>query len=529
MSVSIMGDLNWSAILMFLAFVGVTLGMTYVAARRTRTADDFYAAGGRFGGAANGLAISGDFMSAATFLGISALVFSYGFDGLLYSVGGTIGWPIVLFLIADRLRNLGRYTFADVAATRLDRTTMRGLAAAGSLAVVIPYLVAQMVGAGALIEVLFGLPYSVAVAIVGVLMILYVSFGGMLATTWVQIIKAALLLFGGVVLTLAVLALFDFNFNSLLAAAVEVHAKGDSILGPVGSINDPITALSLGLAFLFGPAGLPHILMRFFTVPNGKEARRSVLYATGIIAFFQLLVFVIGLGAIVVLSQHPEFFGANGTLRGGANMAAIHLSQALGGDLFLGFISAVAFATILAVVAGLTLAAASAVSHDLYSEIFRRGRATEREVLRLAKLTPIVVGAITVVLGIAFEGQNVAFLGLLALSIAASVNFPLLVLAMFWRGFTTRGALWGGGLGLATAVILEVLSPAVWVTVLGFESAPYPYDYPTLFSMPAAFLGAWFGSRSDRSDRARREAAAFDAIEARALLGDAVPIPVAQS
>lgn len=513
------GDVNFMAMGMFLLFVGFTLVITFWAARRSQTTDDFYAAGSRFGGAANGLAISGDFMSAATFLGISALVFSQGFDGMLYSVGGMIGWPVVLFLIADRLRNLGRYTFADIAAYRLDRTTMRGLAAVGSLAVIIPYLIAQMVGAGALIEVLFGLPYMVAVVIVGVLMALYVSVGGMLATTWVQIVKAALLLVGGVVLTLLVLALFDFDFEKLLAAAVAAHPEGERIVGPLRLIEDPITAISLGLAFLFGPAGLPHILMRFFTVPNAREARRSVLYATGIIAFFQLIVFVIGLGAMAILSSRPEFFSEAGGLRGGVNMASIHLASAIGGNAFLGFVSAVAFATILAVVAGLTLAAASAISHDLYAEIFRHGRAREKDVLRLARITPIVVSIIAVVLGIAFQGQNVAYLGLLALAIAASVNFPILVLAMFWRNFTSRGALWGGIAGLVTAVVLEVLSPAVWVAVLGNEKAPYPYDYPTLFSMTAAFLGAWLGSVTDRGIRAEAERASFDALEVQALLG----------
>lgn len=512
------GGATGFAMAMFLFFVGITLGITWWAARRTRTADDFYAAGSRFGGAANGLAISGDFMSAATFLGISAMVFARGFDGLLYSVGGMIGWPIILFLIADRLRNLGRYTFADIAAYRLDRKSMRGLAAAGSLAVIIPYLVAQMVGAGALIEVLFGLPYAIAVVIVGLLMTVYVSFGGMLATSWVQITKAGLLLVGGVILTLTVLGQFNFDPETLLAAAVDKHPEGSAILGPTGLVSDPITAISLGLAFLFGPAGLPHILMRFFTVPDAKEARRSALYATGIIAFFQILVFIIGLGAIAILGGRAEFFD-DGGLRGGVNMASVHLAAAVGGEAFLGFISAVAFATILAVVAGLTLAAASAISHDLYAEIFRHGRAQEKDVLRLAKATPVFIGAVAVLLGIAFQGQNVAFLSLLALAVAASVNFPILLLAMFWKGFTTRGALWGGGLGLLIAVGLEILSPAVWVAVLGFEHAPYPYDYPTLFSMSAAFLGAWLGSVTDRSRRATAERAAFPALETRALLG----------
>lgn len=510
---------NWPAVAMFLLFVGFTLGLTYYAARRSKTTEEFYTAGGRFGGVANGFAIAGDFMSAATFLGITALVYSYGFDGILYSIGGTIGWPIVLFLIAERLRNLGRYTFADVAAYRLDRKAMRKLSAAGSLAVVIPYLIAQMVGAGALIEVLFGLPYTIAVIVVGLLMTLYVTFGGMLATTWVQIVKACLLLFGGTLLTLMVLAQFDYDFPALLQAATHVHEKGAAILGPVAIISDPITALSLGLAFLFGPAGLPHVLMRFLTVPDAHQARRSALYSTVLIGYFQAAVFVIGLGAIVLLAGRPEFFTPEGRMIGGVNMAAVHLSEALGGDLFLGFISAVAFATILAVVAGLTLAATSAVSYDIYAEVIRHGQASEREIMRVAKVIPVIVGAIAVGLGMLFQGQNVAFLALLALAIAASVNFPILTLSMFWRGLTTRGAVIGGSAGLVVAVTLVIFSPAVWVSVLGNASAPYPYDYPTLFSMAAAFLGAWLGSVTDGSARAEGERNAFDDLERRALLG----------
>ena len=513
---------NWSAIGMFVLFVGATLVMTYIAARRSRTTDEFYTAGSRFGGAANGLAISGDYMSASTFLGISAMVYTFGFDGILYSIGGTVGWPIILFLIADRLRNLGRYTFADVASYRLDRVSMRGISAAGSLAVITLYLLTQMVGAGALVEVLFGLPYEVAVTLVGILMTLYVTFGGMLATTWVQIVKALLLLFGGTVLALLVLAEFDFSLGKLLEAATITHSLGSAIVGPVGSIGDPITALSLGLAFLFGPAGLPHVLMRFFTVPDAHEARRSALYSTAIIGYFQIVVFFIGLGAIVILAQHPELKTATGVLIGGGNMASVHLASALAGDLFMGFISAVAFATILAVVAGLTLAAASAVSHDLYAHIFRHGRASDKDIMRIARITPLFVGLIAIGLGILFKGQNVAFLGLLALSIAASVNFPILVLAMFWRGLTTRGALWGGTVGLVVAITLVVLSPAVWVVILGNQSAPYPYDYPTLFSMAASVITTWVVSITDRSARADTDRAGFDKQEERALLGKMV-------
>lgn len=510
---------NWTAIIMFLAFVAGTLGITYWAARRTKSADEFYAAGNRIGGVQNGFAIAGDFMSAATFLGVSAFVFTAGFDGLIYAIGGTLGWPIILFLMADRLRNLGRYTFADIAAYRLERNRMRGLAAGGGLVVITLYLIAQMVGAGALIQILFGLPYETAVILVGALMTLYVSFGGMLATTWVQITKAVLLLFGGIFITGAALMVFDFSLESLFRAAIDNHAKGPDLLAPGSLLADPITAFSVALAFMFGPAGLPHILMRFFTVPNAKEARKSVFVATGIVGFFQVLVCVLGLAAIAIITTRPEYFTEGGGLLGGSNMASVHLSHALGGNLFLGFISAVAFATILAVVAGLTLAAASAVSHDLYANVIKRGAASEKQVLRVAKITPAIVGLIAILLGIAFEGENVAFMAVLAMSVAASVNFPVLILTMYWSRLTTRGALWGGLSGLIVAVTLVILSPVVWVSIFGYAEAIYPYAYPTLFSMAAAFAGAWIGSVTDSSARAKAERADFDRQYLHSLLG----------
>lgn len=514
-----MGGRNWTAIVMFLAFVAGTLGITYWAARRTRSADEFYAAGSRISGMQNGFAIAGDFMSAATFLGVSAFVFSAGFDGLIYAIGGTMGWPIILFLMADRLRNLGRYTFADIAAYRLERVRMRGLAAGGGLVVITLYLIAQMVGAGALIQILFGLPYATAVFLVGILMTLYVSFGGMLATTWVQITKAVLLLIGGIVIAGAVLVVFDFSLEAVFRTAIASHTKGHDLMAPGSLLSDPITAFSVALAFMAGPAGLPHILMRFFTVPNAREARKSVFVATGIVGFFQVLVCLLGLGAIAILSGKTEYLNEAGGLLGGANMASVHLSHALGGDLFLGFISAVAFATILAVVAGLTLAAASAVSHDLYAHVIKRGGASERQVLRVAKITPAAVGLIAILLGIAFQGQNVAFMAVLAMSVAASVNFPVLILTMYWRGLTTRGALAGGLIGLVIAVGLVILSPVVWVDVFGNAEAIYPYAYPTIFSMTAAFLGAWIFSVTDKSARAAREHAAFDEQYLHSMLG----------
>ena len=513
---------NWSAIGMVLVFVGMTLGITYWAARRTKSAADFYAAGGGITGFQNGLAIAGDYMSAASFLGISALVYGSGFDGLIYSVGWLVGWPIILFLIAERLRNLGKYTFADVASYRLSQTPVRSFAATGSLVVVIFYLIGQMVGAGQLIKLLFGLDYMVAVVLVGVLMMIYVTFGGMKATTWVQIIKACLLLSGATFIALAVLAHFGFSFEALFAKAVEVHPKHAAIMAPGTLVSDPIEAVSLAMALMFGTAGLPHILMRFFTVADAKAARKSVFYATGFIGYFYILTFIIGFGAITLVSTDPSYLDvAKGglNLRGGNNMAAIHLANAVGGDLFLGFISAVAFATILAVVSGLTLAGASAISHDLYANVFARGRANEQTEVRVSKIASIGLGIIAVLLGIVFEKQNVAYMVGLTFAIAASTNFPVLIMSMFWRGLTTRGAVIGGFIGLAAAVILTVLGPTVWKDVLGNPTAIFPFKYPAIFSMPLAFLSIWFFSIIDNSQRAKDERDAFEAQLVRSETG----------
>jgi len=512
-------SVNPSAIVMFLMFVGATLGITYWAAKRTKTASDFYTAGGGITGFQNGLAIAGDYMSAASFLGISGLVYMNGYDGLIYSIGFLVGWPIMLFMIAEQLRNLGKYTFADVASYRLGQKEIRSLAAIGSLVTVALYLIAQMVGAGQLIKVLFGLDYEVAVILVGILMILYVTFGGMLATTWVQIIKAILLLSGATFMSLAVLYAFDFSFESLFATAVEVHAKGDAIMAPGGLISDPISAISLGMALMFGVAGLPHILMRFFTVADAKEARKSVFYATGFIGYFYVLTFIIGFGAIVLLTDNPSFFDDAGKLIGGSNMAAIHLSQAVGGDLFLGFISAVAFATILAVVSGLTLAGASAVSHDLYANVFAKGKVDEIKEMRVSKIATVVLGILAILLGIAFEEQNIAFMVGLAFAIAASSNFPVLFLSIFWSKLTTRGALIGGSLGLATAIILVILGPTVWVDTFKNAEAIFPYKYPAIFSVTVAFVTIWFFSITDKSERAKLDIEGFEAQNIRCQTG----------
>ncbi|MBV7412980.1 MULTISPECIES: cation acetate symporter [unclassified Aeromonas] len=501
--------LNVPAIVMFVVFVAATLFITYWASKRNRSASDYYAAGGRITGFQNGLAIAGDYMSAASFLGISALVYTSGYDGLIYSIGFLVGWPIILFLIAERLRNLGKYTFADVASYRLKQTSVRSLSASGSLVVVALYLIAQMVGAGKLIELLFGLQYHVAVVLVGILMVLYVLFGGMLATTWVQIIKAVMLLSGASFMAIMVMKSVNFDIGALFSEAVKVHANGAAIMSPGGLVADPISAISLGLALMFGTAGLPHILMRFFTVSDAKEARKSVFYATGFIGYFYILTFIIGFGAILLVSTNPTFKDATGALLGGTNMAAVHLADAVGGSLFLGFISAVAFATILAVVAGLTLAGASAVSHDLYACVIKQGKANETDELRVSKYTTVVLGVVAIGLGILFEKQNIAFMVGLAFSIAASCNFPVLFLSMFWSRLTTRGAVYGGWLGLISAVTLMILGPTVWVKVLGHAQAIFPYEYPALFSMALAFAGIWFFSVTDKSQNASDEHAKF--------------------
>jgi len=518
---------NMPAIIMFLAFVAGTLGITYWAAQRTKTAKDFYAAGGGITGFQNGLAIAGDYMSAASFLGISGLVFINGYDGLIYSVGWLVGWPIIMFLMAEQLRNLGKYTYADVVSYRFQRVPMRTMAATGSLVVVVLYLIGQMVGAGKLIQVLFGLDYVYAVIIVGILIIMYVTFGGMLATTWVQIIKACLLLGGATIIAFGALYVATggtFSPEDLFRKATEVHAKKDALMRPGVLVSSPIEAISLGLALMFGTAGLPHILMRFFTVPNATEARKSVFYATGFIGYFYILTFLIGFGAIVLLMPADSGYmitNAKGILelKGGQNMAAVNLAHAVGGNMLLGFISAVAFATILAVVSGLTLAGASAISHDLYANVFAHGNVNEQQEVRVSKMATVVLGIIAILLGIAFEQQNVAYLVGLTFSVAASANFPILIVSIFWSKMTTKGALIGGWLGLISSTLFVILGPTVWKDVLGNAEAIFPFKNPALFSMALSFIGIWLGSIMDNSENARQERAAFEAQDVRCQTG----------
>ena len=493
--------LNPVAIVMFLVFVAATLAISYWAAKRTRSSKDFYTAGGEITGLQNGTAIAGDFMSAASFLGITGLVFLGGFDGLVLAIGAFSAWPILLFLLAKRVRNLGSFTFTDVVSQRLERTRIRLVAVSGTIVVVILYLIAQMVGAGKLIELLFGLPYEIAVISVSVLVMAYVTFGGMLATTWVQIIKALLLIAGVTITAALVLAQTGFSFEALLQQAVDEHPKGAGILSPGLLFKDPVQVTTILVSMLFGTLGLPHILMRLFTVPSMQEAKKSAFYASLFMGYFYLVLVIIGFGTAALLYQQPDFFTGEGRLIGGSNMAAIHLASAVGGDLLTGFMSAVTFATILAVVAGLTVSGAAAISHDLYAEVICKGRPDSHRELQLTRITTVVIGVIAVILGILFQDENVAFIATMPMVVAASVNFPILFLSLYWPGLTTRGAVIGAIVGLLSSIGLIVIGPQVWVSVLGFERPLFPYNYPALFTLPLALVVTWPVSMTDRSTR----------------------------
>jgi cation/acetate symporter len=474
------GEPNTTAIVFFSVFVLLTLAITWWAARKTKSTEEYFAAGRSISGRQNGFALAGDYMSAASFLGIAGLVSLSGFDGLIYSTGWLVGWPVVLVLIAEPLRNLGKYTFADVVAFRLKQTPVRIAAAIGTLAVVVFYLIAQMVGAGNLIKLLFGLSYETAVVIVGVVMLAYVLFGGMLATTWVQIVKAGLLMGGAALLSILVLMKFNMNPLALFRAASEKY--GDAMLAPGKLVSNPWDAVSLGLALMFGTAGLPHILMRFYTVPDAKSARQSVLWATSLIGLFYLMTFILGFGAMVLVGQDVIK-----SVDAGGNMAAPLLAEVLGGTGLLGFIGAVAFATILAVVAGLTLSGAAALSHDLWVSVFRKGHADHKEQLRVARVATVLLGALAVFLGIAFKGQNVAFMVGLAFAVAASGNFPALVLSIFWKRATTLGMVCAIVVGTVSALLLIYLSPTIQIDVLKHSSAWFPLKNPALITIPLSF------------------------------------------
>ena len=504
-----LGTPTASAILFFFLIVALTLAITWWAAKRTRSTREFYAAGRSVSAFQNGLALAGDYMSAASFLGIAGLVSLKGYDGMIYATGWLVGWPALMFLIAEPLRNLGKYTFADVVAFRLRQTPVRIASAVGGILTVLLYTIAQMVGAGNLIKLMFGIPYGAAEIIVGAVMLAYVLFGGMIATTWVQIVKAVLLLVGATILTLLVLAQFGWSPGDLYAAVST--RLGQEALEPGGLVTSSLDAVSLGLALMFGLLGLPHILMRFYTVPNARAARKSVLFATGFIGYFYIIIPIVGFGASVLVGREV----ISGIDKGG-NMAAPLLAEALGGTFFLGFIAAVAFATILAVVAGLTLAGASALSHDIYVNVIKHGQATEQEQVRVAKASTVVFGILAVLLGVLFKGQNVAFMVGLAFAVACSANFPALLLSIVWKRFATAGAVASILTGAFLSVFLIVISPTVWVDVLGKEAALFPLKNPAIVSMTAAFLVGFVVSLMSRESRAE---AMFEDEKLRTYLG----------
>lgn len=503
-------SLNPTAVSIFFAFMALTLMITYWAAKRTRSRKDFYTAGGGIPAWQNGVAIAGDFMSAATFLGITAALYGVGFDGIMFIVPVLAAWPIILFVIAERLRNLGRYTFVDVVSFRLADKPIRKVAAIASIVVVVFYLVAQVVGAGKLIQLLFGMDYLFAVIIVSVLMVVYVIFGGMLATTWVQFIKAVLLVSGCTAIGVLMLMHYDFDLSALFESAAKVHPKGSGIFLPGGLFKGGGDVLSLAVTLTLGFIGLPHVLMRLFTVKDGREARKSAFYATAIMGYVYLFIIIIGFGAISIVMFNPEFHNDGGRLIGGNNMLALHATKFLGGDILLGFMSAVTFATILAVVAGLTLAGAAAVAHDLYGQVICDGNPSEKRELQISRITVVVLGVLSIALGVAFEHQNVVFIASSALAISASVNAPVLILAMYWNTLTTRGAVAGIVVGLVSSIGLIIVGPLVMEAVLGYDEALFPYQYPAVVSAPLAFIAAYLFSISDKSNRAVMDRRKFD-------------------
>ena len=504
-------QINLTAVSLFTVFVGFTLFITWRAARHSKTASEFYAAGSRISGFVNGVAISGDFMSAATFLGIVGLIYTAGFDGLIYIVSPMVGLAIVMFAMAGPFRNLGRFTLSDVVAFRLDELPVRTFCATCSLVIVVLYLIAQFVGAGKLVQLLFGLNYSTAVIVAGVLTMTYVAIGGMLATTWIQVTKAVMMISAITFMSIMVMARFGFSFIDLYDGVAMTHRLGADVLGPGAALKGPFSIISLAIALTFGFAGLPHILMRLFTVPDARQANISVIYATACIgAAFAMVFFVIGFGAIVLLPQYPEFFNADGMLLGGNNMVSIHLSKVIGGDVFFGIISVVAFATILAVVAGLILAGASAVSHDLYAHGLFKGKVTEADEVRITRIATVVLGLTGISLALAFEDQNIAYMISMVLCVSGSTNFPILILSLYWRGLTTRGAITGGCIGLVLSVGLIIVGPTIWVEILGNTRALFPHKYPALISVPGAFLGMYVFSMLDKSEKAALEKSRFE-------------------
>jgi cation/acetate symporter len=522
------GDNRGLTIALFLAVVAVTLGITFWASRQNKSAADYYAGGRSFTGFQNGLAIGGDYMSAASFLGISGSIALYGYDGFLYSIGFLVAWLVALLLVAELLRNTGKFTMGDVLAFRMRQRPVRAAAATSTLVVSFFYLLAQMAGAGGLIALLLQIPTSnrfgqgVVIAVVGVLMIVYVLVGGMKGTTYVQIIKAVLLIIGAAVMTAWVLGIFGFNLSALLGRAAEASPRGEALLAPGLQYTNPVDFVSLGLALVLGTAGLPHILMRFYTVPSAKEARRSVVWAIWLIGLFYLFTLVLGYGAAALLPA--------GTITAATqNNAAPLLAYQLGGELLLGIISAVAFATILAVVAGLTITASASFAHDVYANVIKRGEASPDSEVRVARTTALVIGVVAIAGGIIANGQNIAFLVALAFAVAASANLPTILYSLFWKKFNTTGALFSIYGGLSICILLIIFSPAISGKPVNPATGRspsmlqdvdfhwFPLDNPGLVSIPASFLlgiiGTYVGGRRPI------EEGKFAEMEVRSLTG----------
>jgi cation/acetate symporter len=523
--------------ILFLTVVGITVGITFWASRQTSGATDYYSGGRSFSGFQNGLAISGDYMSAASFLGISGAIALAGYDGFLYSIGFLVAWLVALLLVAELLRNSGRYTMADQLAYRMKQRPVRTAAATSTVVVSIFYLLAQMVGAGSLVALLLGVDSqalkNVTIVGVGLLMIFYVTVGGMKGTTWVQIVKAVLLMSGTVLITVLVLAKFGFNVSDLLGAAAEHTGKGEAFLQPglkYGvSTTSKIDFISLGIALVLGTAGLPHILIRFYTVPTAADARRSVQWAIGLIGAFYLMTLVLGFGAAALIDTGAD----SKVVASGGNLASPLLAEAVGGGegstggaVLLALISAVAFATILAVVAGLTLTSASSVAHDLYANVWKQGTASEKSEIQVARIAAFVIGGVAIALAIPAQKLNIAFLVALAFAVAASANLPSILYNLFWRRFNTRGATWSIYGGLVSSLGLVLFSPVVSGKVVdgvnlsllpaGTDISWFPLENPGIVSIPLGFLFGYLGSVTSKEPEAEE---AYDELEVRSLTG----------
>lgn len=517
---------HWLLTAVFAGVVLIALIVARLAAIKARAEADGRNTGLAASSFQNGLAIAGDYLSGASFPGIAALIVSYGYDGLIYALGFLAGWPFMALFFAERLKNLGMFTLGDVLAWRLDTAALRTFAAIGSLVVTLFYLAAQLACTGQLIRLLFGFEYGMGVVIVGAMMLIYARTGGMLATTRLAIVKAALLFSGVTVLAFMAIYKFGFSFEALLARAPALqghaaagHARGANMLSPGVLLSDPVSMISLGLALVCGLVGLPHLLMRFFTAPNARAARQSALWATFLSGYFYVLSIIVGFSALVFALSDPAYRDIWNSYRGGDNMTSLYLAHAVGGEITMGVIAAILFLTLLSVVAALTLAGAAAVSHDLYAIVVKKGHPKLSRERRVSNLAALTLGIAAIGLGLMAERVNAAIFVSLAFGIAASAHFPVLVLTLFWRRCTTRGALAGGYIGLVSAVLLTLFSPPVWCTMLGNKTAIFPYASPTLFSMSAAFLGIWLFSRTDGTLRGQNERANFTAQQIRAETG----------